>query len=452
MSTQTTYSIARSQGTISEQFVTFIRTKQFMKNRLRGENDRNPVHIPKNEISERFFTFPKYNIKHEINKLIDAGEISVSVEQLPNGNTMFMYCVLKPGAINLTLLKPKQNNLDPISRTMKEYLKCVSLPEDAPQTDYFTFFLKHKNNYPDYFFTVDEFAGRVHTPVSSFHRPYRPNILLDGLPTIGLDVTTMQPLLLGKLLKDSIGVNEYSKWIDSGEDIYIKLQTKAGLLTRDEGKKRFFEILFAKPNNSLAAMFGDADWITWINQYKAQPEPRNPHNVGKPYSNVAWLLQTTEVKVMRKVWRKLIHAGIPFLSVHDEVIVKQSDRYQAEQIFRAILDQEFTFYKLNMKQRETINTPPPPQSMPQPKQIQPERAEKPAEPKAEVMTAQDYYNLPIRPATGRLKELENAFISAATRRRGKLTDTENIIRLFDKYKRVEPESSKLDELEYLINT
>ncbi len=369
MNTQTKYSQSRDQGTISEHFVTFIRTKQFMQNRLRGENDRNPVHIPQKEITERFFLYPKYNLKYEIQKLIDAGEISVSVEQLPNGNTMFMYCVLKPGAINLTLLKPKQNDLDQISRIMKEHLKLVSLPVDAPRTDYFTFFLKHKNNYPDYFFTVDEFAGRVHTPISSFHRPYRPNLLLDGSPTIGLDVTTMQPLLLSKMLKKAIGLNEYSNWIEEGEDIYIKLQQIAGLSTRDEAKKRFFEILFAKPNNSLAAMFGDADWITWINKYKAQAEPMNPHNIGKPYSNVAWLLQTTEVNVMRVVWQSLNIAGIPFLSIHDEIIVKQSDRNQAEQIFKAVLDMEFTFYKLNVK--GTINDlkelqPIQPEPIPQP--------------------------------------------------------------------------------------
>jgi hypothetical protein len=42
-------------------------------------------------------------------------------------------------------------------------------------------------------------------------------------------------------------------------------------------------------------------------------------------------------------------AGIPFLSVHDEIIVKLTDRHQAESLFRRVLDNEFTFYKLNVK-------------------------------------------------------------------------------------------------------
>jgi hypothetical protein len=122
----------------------------------------------------------------------------------------------------------------------------------------------------------------------------------------------MQPLLLGKILMDRIGVNEYTNWIESGEDIYIKLQQCAGLETRDQGKKRFFEILFAPPSNSLADMFGAADWITWINEYKRTQEPGNPHSKAKPYSNLAWLLQSTEVKTMRKVWQSLNESRDPF--------------------------------------------------------------------------------------------------------------------------------------------
>jgi len=159
----------------------------------------------------------------------------------------------------------------------------------------------------------------------------------------------MQPLLLGKILRERIGANDFSNWIESGEDIYIKLQQAAGLETRDAGKKRFFEILFAPPSNGLSDIFGAADWITWINAYKRAFEPGNPHSKAKPYSNLAWLLQSTEVQTMRKVWKALNETGIPFLSVHDEIIVKQSDRHQAESLFRRVLDQEFTFYKLNVK-------------------------------------------------------------------------------------------------------
>ena len=126
-------------------------------------------------------------------------------------------------------------------------------------------------------------------------------------------------------------------------------------------------------------MFGNSNWIEWINEYKNRDEPLKTIHKEKTHNNVAWLLQTTEVNVMRKVWRKLIHARIPFLTVHDEVIIKQSDRHEAEMLFRSVLDQEFTFYKLNIKQAISdiqngvlAGMPSKPEPAPQPFLIQPE--------------------------------------------------------------------------------
>jgi hypothetical protein len=96
-------------------------------------------------------------------------------------------------------------------------------------------------------------------------------------------------------------------------------------------------------------------------------------------------------------------------------------------------------------------TTPPPQSTPQPKQMQPKRVEMPVEPIAEVMAAPDYYNIPIRPATGKLKELESLFISIAKKRKQSTSTNEDIIRLFDRYKRLPPGSDQMNELERMIN-
>ena len=61
---------------------------------------------------------------------------------------------------------------------------------------------------------------------------------------------------------------------------------------------------------------------------------------------------------MRKVWQSLNESGIPFLSVHDEIICKQQNRHQAESLFRRVLDDEFTFYKLNVKRSHTSHRNP----------------------------------------------------------------------------------------------
>jgi hypothetical protein len=234
---------------------------------------------------------------------------------------------------------------------MRSFLLLTGLQPGAQSTMYFDVFLKHKDRVPELFFKVDDFARRVHTPVCNFHRAYRPHLTIEGQAVASLDVTTMQPLILGKVLQNVLPNNEFSKWINAGEDIYIKLQTASGLQTRDEGKKRFFEIAFSPPSDALAKAFGNCEWVEWVNWYKCQHEPRNSHNKEKTHSNLAWLLQTTEVTIMRKIWAALIMQNIPFLSVHDEIVIKGTDEAAAAKIMHEILSSEFSYYKLNSKQQ-----------------------------------------------------------------------------------------------------
>ncbi|HAH58631.1 MAG TPA: hypothetical protein DCL86_10830 [Bacteroidales bacterium] len=397
-------------------FMAYVRTLQFMKTRLKGIDDGEVVHIDQKEIEQRFFVWPKNPRKQALEELIAADELEISEQMNPiSGRIMLMYRAINPDKwpLDLRLLKPKKVNYGPQTKLMQGHLMRVSLPPGAPSTPYFDFFLQNRNFGLDYFFTVDAFASRVHTPITNFHRTHRTNLLIDGQTTIGLDVTTMQPLLLGMILHQRIGANDFSNWIESGEDIYIKLQQAAGLETRDQGKKRFFEIIFARANNSLAEMFGAADWITWINAYKRNHEPGNPHSKAKPYSNLSWLLQSTEVQTMRKVWQSLNESGIPFLSVHDEIICKQQNRHQAESLFRRVLDDEFTFYKLNVKEAthatETplqCNIPQHPETMPQATgEAKPERIahpikEQPDDWSKDIIELETYYKsieLPTQP-------------------------------------------------------
>ena len=325
-----------------EIFLKYVRTKMVFSLRLRGDKEgMQPVYIPSEGIDKRFFPFPKYDRKKEIQQLIDLGELSVL--QRGQANT---YEALRAGGFDLNLLQAKPIPNNATIRHMLQNIKLVSLPQDAASTPYFDLFLKYKNVRPDLFFTVDGFCGRIHTPVSNFHRIHRPNILLNNQHTTSLDVATMQPLLLGKILYKAIGDNEYSTWINSGEDIYIKLQNKADLSNRDEAKKKFFEILFSKPSNALRDLFGASEWINWINDYKQANVPANPHYKDKPHSNLAWLLQTTEVKIMTEVWTRLVSNKIPFLSVHDEIIIQVSRVKEAESIMQEVLSREFQYFKI----------------------------------------------------------------------------------------------------------
>ncbi len=332
-----------------ENFITYIRTKQFWQSRFRESDPLQPVYIPMDEIKNRFFSNPR----PEIDLLKQSGRLQVTERTTGNGHTAFLYKATEAGGINPAMLQTKPQNLTPLQETIRTNLKLAGLKQGSPSTPYFDTFLYFRDRYIDLFFTVDQFANRIHTPVSNFHRPYRQNILIDGQATSSLDVVTMQPLLLGKILTNAIGENEYSEWINSGEDIYLKIMDKAALATRDEAKKRFFEILFSKPNQRLSEMFGGATWIEWINDFKSHPMQHNPHTLEKNHSNLAWLLQTTEVKVMRKVWQGLKAVNIPFLTVHDEVIIRTQDELRAMEIFDEVLKNEFRYYRLNRKFEQT---------------------------------------------------------------------------------------------------
>jgi hypothetical protein len=345
---------------------TLVRTKQFWQYRLRGENPRNPIYMHKDEIKP--FTNEPESI---LSTLCQKDELERTIRQGKNGNHYHVYAAKKSGLINPSLLRNiKSRPCDSITMRMREFLKDATLKQGSESTPYLTVFLNSKDLI-DLFFTIDNFSGRVHTPITNFHRTHRPNILLDNEETISIDVVTMQPVLLGAILKKNVGKNEFSEWIDEGKDIYIMLQKKMNLSTRDEAKKKFFEILFAHSNNELSRMFGDANWITWINEFKSKPFEPNPHTLEKNHSNLAWLLQTSEVQLMRKVWHQLLNHGIKFLSVHDEVIIKVTDHQKALEIFQDVLSKELTFFKLSDKSTDEVKkfkstSPEPPQKQRKP--------------------------------------------------------------------------------------
>ena len=324
-------------------FLKFVRSKMLTKVLRKGEEDSKGVYLGQADI-ERFFPYPKCNKKAEIQCLIDKGELIVTPIKSSNG---FCY-EAKPGAYDLSLLKPIIQKPDALTQKIKNHLRLVSLPVDAPSTPYFNLFLKHGNQYTDLFFNVDNFSGRVHTPVSSFHRTHRPNLLLNGEPIASFDVAQSQPTILAKILKANIGENAFSSWINSGKDVYEILQEKAGLKDRDESKNLFYLISFSKPNDQLLKYFGEADWISWINKYKSSIDRRNPKHETKPHSNMAWMLQMTEVLIMRKIWNELANINIPFLTVHDEIICCQSDAFRVRLIMDEILSKEYPVYKLNI--------------------------------------------------------------------------------------------------------
>jgi hypothetical protein len=319
----------------------YLRTSQLKASRRKDYDSNLGVSITVDTLKKYSARFPMDGVQ---TKIIDGKD----------GKELFCLCTER-GTVDLSLLKRKHKHFAPLHKFLWRCLEQVDLPEHNLSSehgfDWFRFFLSQRNRTDaiQSFLTVDLFSGRIHTPVSSLYREYRKLLTLCGEQTTSLDVAQMQPCLLAAHLTINVGANSFSDAIDRGEDVYTLLQTKAGLATRDEAKKKFFEIAFGKPSDKLAKLFDGEAWINWINEYKTAHDTRNPHGVEKPHSNLAWLLQSTEVLIMSEIWETLARINIPFLTVHDEIICRSKDAERVEEVMSKILSEKLNSFKINLK-------------------------------------------------------------------------------------------------------
>jgi len=319
---------------MEHQLTTYIRTKMLFKLRFKYLDDYSTVKLHKSEL-QRFKV--DSNVLHQ---LAIKGEIWHDSE--------WNFKALQAGATDLALLKKRKSVLTSLHEWMREQLKYIELPISEPMPPYFNTFLNYRAKNLDLFVTVDSFCQRFHSPVTSLERGLRPMLRLYGEEVVEIDMVQAQPTLLGCILTANVGANDFSTSIENGTDIYCLLQEKSGLKTRDEAKKLLFKILFGYPSQDLQRIFGDADWIQWINTYKSRVEPKNPHKE-KPHTNLAHLLQSSEVKIFTEIWTEMARNGIPFASVHDSIICRKSDQERALSIFNNQLSKHFINFKITTK-------------------------------------------------------------------------------------------------------
>ncbi|HRZ42657.1 MAG TPA: hypothetical protein P5228_08135 [Bacteroidales bacterium] len=341
-----------------DKFLDYVRAQQFWGTRFKHQDkdrievfdeDQNVyndgwVHIPMKEV-KTFFPYPFYDYKKVLDELVEEGELEILSRK--GQHDYYVYRCLKKRLINIMLLpKPNSRTIDNVTGQMRNFLLEVELKPGSPSTPWFEALQIFRKYRLDIFFRIDRFCGRIHTPITNMKGEYRKNLLLMGEEVTSFDVGQMQPQLLGKILKEKIGENEFSQWLEEEKDVYLMLMDKAKLPDRDAAKELFFSILYSPPGGYLARYFGNSAWVHWVNRFKALEFTANPHNKEKPHSNLAFLMQSLEVRLMRKIWQRLLEEGIPFLTVHDEVIVRKSDGAATERIFNEVLSPEFACYKI----------------------------------------------------------------------------------------------------------
>lgn len=326
---------------------TYIRTKTLHKHRLKDLNDYGTVKIYQYEL-KHFLRGHRDGWGFQLKHLKELGQIDYDMRD--------NFKVLGKGPIDFKLLsltkkqEKKKMPLSPTHEYMKAQLKHVELNiEDEDMPVYFKAFLEHRDKDLDAFFTVDAFSHRVHTPVVNLKHNLRGKITFYGKPVISLDVKQMQPTILAKVLNTSIGNNPFSDAIFNGEDVYELLKrNNRTVKTRDEAKKLLFKLIFGKPMNDIGRMFnGDTKWVEWINEYKSRTEQQNPHKK-ETHTNLAWLLQYSEVQVMMGIWKRLHNRNLPFLTIHDDILCLKEHKDDVYDIMNDELKKHFKKYKINI--------------------------------------------------------------------------------------------------------
>ena len=319
---------------------TYIRTKLIFNQRFNDLKDYSTVRLYIYELDKLGF-----NNGPLLYHLREKGEIWYDKK----GN----FKVMRDGPVDPRLLMITKKRvkermpLSPLHLWMRHQLLYVDLPIPKKNLPvYFKAFLDHRHEDLALFFTVDAFSQRVHTPVVNLKGNLRHSLRFYGKPVVSLDVKQMQPTILGKVLHGCIGDNPFSKAIDAGEDVYVLLQKSAGLTTRPEAKKLLFQLIFGKPRKELVDLFkGDAGFVNWINEYKSKVEPRNPHKSDK-HTNLAWLLQYSEVMVMTEIWQGLKDSNIPFLTIHDDILCGVENKDRAYRVMERVLKNHFVHFNI----------------------------------------------------------------------------------------------------------
>ncbi len=104
-----------------EQFMIYIRTLMFFRTRLRDIDDDLKVYISSKDV-ERFFPFPQFDRKRELEGLVKAGELDITNGISSKGFPVFYYEALKPGTMDIRTIKPLPPSNDPLIIQMKKNL------------------------------------------------------------------------------------------------------------------------------------------------------------------------------------------------------------------------------------------------------------------------------------------------------------------------------------------
>ena len=203
----------------------------------------------------------------------------------------------------------------------------------------------------EFFQSISEKTSRVYNTLSSLQREVRYLVRLDNEPSIEIDISGSQPLLLNEFYtKETEESYRFKELTESGE-FYKKLAKETGLDYMETRKLK---------DELYRVLFGPCKWnyeqkiLSWF-LFKF---PELWHEIikhkQKHHSEVPIILQQKESDVVIcGVVRQFRELNIPILTVHDSFIVRRRDK---ELLEKTIKEQFYKLYKLIPKTKEVAES------------------------------------------------------------------------------------------------
>lgn len=239
------------------------------------------------------------------------------------------------------------------------------------------------NSFKSDFFR-DNHGGRYYTPITNLKKSKRKNLSLDGERLIEVDLqysyfavlywlqlillrgeieslnflSKDERIKLQSIYLDPNWVNFFEEGFIGQSDFYTLASRKISLkgIDRNEFKKVINTYLNTSPKFKThffgldykhfgTRIFGDTSF--WIDEVKSRPIFKEFNKKGL-HTNMSKLLSSGEVFMMQTAWEVMKENFIPFLSIHDCLLVKESDVVIVSELLKQSF-QDFPSIKFSIK-------------------------------------------------------------------------------------------------------
>lgn len=208
-----------------------------------------------------------------------------------------------------------------------------------------------------YYMTETNFGGRIYHPIVNMNKVVRRHkgaITIEGENVCECDLKCSQVEFFNHMMNNLVKGNDFSQWFESVDDPYvevIKLFPNENLIDRDSGKTFMFRLMYGKVP-PISAQNKDAfahqkfcnQWqiagetLTGIKMIDVDGNPKTMDNQWqKKYTNSPFLMTIYETETFGVIWQELHHKDIPFVTLHDGIMCKESDAVLVKSVMEETL-------------------------------------------------------------------------------------------------------------------